>query len=234
MGSKKQRNKHKKRSTTIRKSSDEGASLGIRIPGKPEPPRRVDIALEADPELADLVSIFNDLGIAGMTAHHITEPVIQETKYVFLRRACWESAIISYARCFGGGQGVTNQTRTTLHSFVDQLPEHLREVHDQLLALRDKRIGHHVSPHSGQDVSMYFGLGEVTPGSIHLDDIFVKAEADFYDTELMAKTDELTTFLRGLVGARIDELRFALFHKAKASPGTLRLAMETGRPWKPL
>jgi hypothetical protein len=40
-----------------------------------------------------------------MAAHHVKDPAIQGPGHLYLRRTCYEGAIISYARCFRPSQG---------------------------------------------------------------------------------------------------------------------------------
>lgn len=146
---------------------------------------------------------------------------------MFLRRACWEAAIIAYGRCFIDGQGAVGRKRTTVHSFVGGLSPALRAAHDQVLALRDKRIGHHVASESGQAIALSLDVGKVEPGVLLLNGVYVSVESELYDSPLLGQLEELTQSLRERVGARIDALRSELHAKALADPGGHR---PTGSP----
>src|SRR5687768_6111515 len=125
-------------------------TIGMTFPGGPLPQSALRVSLAAAAELADLASLFGDLIIADMADHHIDAPELQGTGFLYLRRACWEGSLIAYGRCFITGQGATGESRTRLNDFLPALPQTLRESHDRLLLLRDKRIGHHVAQQSGQ------------------------------------------------------------------------------------
>lgn len=58
------------------------------------------VAARDEPELADYASLFPDLLMADMAAHHLSNSAIQGHGHLFLRRACWEAALIAYGRCF--------------------------------------------------------------------------------------------------------------------------------------
>jgi hypothetical protein len=63
--------------------------LGITM-ARPRQKRRLDIHLGGDSELGDLGSLFGDLLVAQMAAHHISDPTFATPEYLYLRRACWE------------------------------------------------------------------------------------------------------------------------------------------------
>lgn len=212
----------------------DAAHLGATTPRRQEPQFRVDVAVETYPELADLWSIFGDLLVASMAAHHVHDPRIQDTGLTYLRRACWEAAIISYARCFQQGQSVVKgRTRTTLEPFLDALPAALRKCHDQILALRDKRIGHHVALQSGQEVSIYLGGDAAQGGDIQMTDVFVHVETELYDVELLRDLERLTQLLRGRVGTRVDELRKKVYEEAREEETEVIKALGSGSEWSP-
>lgn len=209
-------------------------SLGITIPGNCNCSARLDVSLEAAPKLADLASLFGDLLVADMVAHHVNAPEIQAPKLIYLRRACWEGAIIAYGRCFGSGKGATGKSRVRLDEFLVHLTSEQRTCHDTIMRLRNKRIGHHVAVDGGQAVSLYAGIAKPDPLRIHLSDMFVHVETELFDTALLAQLQEVTRLLREKVGERIDQLRFALLGEvAKDPPGVLS-AMQAGHAWKPL
>lgn len=54
--------------------------LILSIPGPP-PEQRLPVTIGSQDELADLVSIFSDLLVASMAAHHINDPAIQHPEF---------------------------------------------------------------------------------------------------------------------------------------------------------
>ena len=142
-------------------------TLAVCIPGTtPRSAERFDITADASPELADLTSLFSDLVVASMAAHHLNSPEIQSTGFLYLRRACWEGAIIAYARCFAGGQGAAGGARTSLDTFLEHLSAEQLDAHQQILRVRNKRIGHHVAAQSGQTISGFAGVQRRSPGQL--------------------------------------------------------------------
>jgi hypothetical protein len=80
-------------------------AVGITFPGTvADLLGQVGVDLSVSSELAYLGSIFGDLLVAGMAAHHVKDPNIQGPEHLFLRRACWEAATIAYGRTFMKGK----------------------------------------------------------------------------------------------------------------------------------
>lgn len=215
--------------------SPEVVPLGWTTPGGPDPAYRVGVALDADPELADLWSIHGDLLIVLMSAHHLEEPAIQGPEFLYLRRACWETAIIAYGRCFQSGQSaLTGGTRKTLRDMVAQLPLDLGGCHDQVLALRNKRIGHHVAVESGQAVSIYLGGSEKGKGHVDLTDVYVHVETELYDPTLLRDLERLAQHLLKEVGATVLAARKRVFELAQRQPDEVLRALKEGSEWSPI
>lgn len=67
---------------------------------------------------------------------------------VMIGRALWESAVISYGRCFTTGKGFQNiapkRRRTQLNAVLDLLSPEQREVHERVKQERDTHIAHRV------------------------------------------------------------------------------------------
>jgi hypothetical protein len=194
--------------------------------------QRMDIAVEAAHELSDLATAFGDLLIAGMAAHHFNEPTIQSAEFLYMRRACWEGAVISYARSFMSGQGSAGRARASLISFLDHVSPELRASHERLIHLRNKRVGHHVASDGGQTVEIFIDV-RTPPPNVHIGDIFVTVENELWDEKLLADLEEITQILRAHVGGRIDELRFKLLDEIAADVPTFALALSTGDSWRP-
>jgi hypothetical protein len=205
--------------------------LGFTFPSAPAPHRRLTIDLTAEPTLADLASLFGDLLVADMASHHINEPAIQAAGHLYLRRACWEGAIIAYGRCFGGGQGATRQTRLKLDEFLVHLDTDQLATHKRILHLRDKRIGHHVAQDSGQAVDFYVGVERPSATVLHLNNLFVHVETDLYDLDLLTRLQDITTILRAKVGERIDELRFSLLDDMARDLNGVTAAVKSDTSW---
>jgi hypothetical protein len=220
-------------SPTTDQSQEDSATWGAWFTSPPTRARRLEVPLRACPELADLVSIFfGDLLVADMAAFHINDKRIQDKAYIYLRRACWEGAIIAYGRCFGSGRGV-NGARHRLDSYLDYLSDSQRACHEKLLALRDRRIGHIVTPNDGQTMSCFFAY-DMEAGNVLLErDIRFYIETEMYDRDLLKELQEITTLLRGKVGERIDTLRFKLINQVQSQPESAVAAINAGRSWTP-
>jgi len=79
--------------------------------------------------------------------------------------ALWESAVISYSRCFTTGKGFQNispkRPRTRLEkAMLGVLPPELREVHERILQERNKHIAHRVDD---REVGALFVVLEAPP-----------------------------------------------------------------------
>lgn len=166
---------------------------------RPQRPDDPVVDARDKPELADLASLFPDLLMAAMAAHHLSDPAIQGGEHIFLRRACWEAALVAYGRCFHQGRGPSRRSRRTLEDLVETLPADLQLVHSRLLTLRNKEIGHSVAGSSSQVVSLY--------RIVERNEIGVAVASTLYDRHLLENLQRITQTLRGLVGARIDALR---------------------------
>jgi hypothetical protein len=212
-------------------NSETRPKLTLLIGRNEDAPVKIPVSLRASPTLANLASIFHDLLIASMTAHHANDPAFAEPGFMYARRACWEAAIASYSRCFEEGQGVDRQTRTRLDDYVTNLPAELRQCHDVVRKHRGKRIGHHVARESGQEVTFSLNGSQVGP-ELNMD-FCVNVVTELYDVELLAKLEELTLRLRGEVGKRIDELRNEVFQHVTADFDGVMEAWRNGNEWKP-
>ena len=213
-------------------SSDPANILKTCFPGADVIGERMDIDPDAAAELADMATAFGDLLIAGMAAHHFNEPAIQRTEFLFLRRACWEGAVISYARSFKRGQGSAGRSRTSLASLLSYLTPDLLDSHQKLLHLRDKRVGHHVASDGGQTVEMFIDV-QTPPPSVHIGNIFVTVESELWDEELLADLEEITLILRTHLGVQIDERRLELLGEIAADRQAFAEALTSGRAWHP-
>ena len=206
--------------------------LGLSFPSGDPLGVLVTIDAAAAPELVDLTSLFGDLLLASMSAGQACDASMNQSA-VFLRRACWEAAIVAYGRCFNDGQGAPGRRRATLHQFVERLSPELQAVHDQVLALRDKRIGHHVAEDSGQQITLGLDVEADDPGVLTINNVHVDVRSELYDTPLLAQIETLTSTMRGDVGDRIEELRLELRAKALADPAGIETALASGAAWAP-
>ena len=206
------------------------------MPAAPLPDRQLDIRLGENSELGDLGSLLGDLLIAQMAAHHMADPVIATGEYLYLRRACWEGAIIAYGRCFASGQGVGGSSRLTLDGYLRHLSDAQRASHADIIRLRNKRIGHLVAEESGQVVTVFVGVNSVatanTDGThVDLGDLYLHVETELYDADLAADLGGITQILRGKVGERIDELRFELNDRLTNDAAGVGVAIADGSSW---
>jgi hypothetical protein len=214
-------------------SPPENPTIGITFPGAPSPNSPLEIDHRAAHELVDLTTLFADLLVAGMSAHHGNDPNFEGAGMAYARRACFEGAVVAYGRCFGSGQSLVGGSRLELHNYLRLLSPAQLKVHKRLLELRNKRIGHQVAHQSGHTITVFVGLEQASPTNLHLNNLFVRLETELYDVELLEAMDSICSILRGAIGARIDQLRDELLDEiARDLPGVLA-ALEAGTAWMP-
>lgn len=182
--------------------------VGINIPGT-APKLNINISIQNENELADLVSIFNDLLISSMAIMHVQDTGKSVYGDLYLRRACWDGAIIAYGRCFASAQGVSG-SRISILNLIDKLDPSEVECHREALALRDLRIGHHIANKSDQVITVVAG---VKTDPFELGNIFISCNTPFLNKNFPYEFGKLTLKLRELVGQRIDILRKELLDK---------------------
>jgi hypothetical protein len=165
-----------------------------------------------------------------MAAHGIQHDSIQGSGHLFIRRACWEGAIVAYGRCFALGRKPGGKKRHTLFSYLKHLSDEQVETHHFVRALRNRRVGHHDQDGSGTTLDMYLTIGSLQGTHMEISDICVDYRGEFYDVELLARLEDLTQRLRELVGSRIDDLRFELQAELCADVGAVITAWRSATP----
>jgi hypothetical protein len=206
--------------------------LGISVPGSAGADQKLAVRGPRSAALIDLTSILNDLLIAGMAASYAAGEHLNAPALVFAREACFEGAIVAYGRCFVGGQGTGGRRPRVLDGFIAELDSELREAHEYLLHLRDKRISHHIAGSVGQTGDVYFDVLSLTETAVHLSDVHVTVDSEYADQELMNKLEKLSQVLRGRLGSHIDELRAELRDLAKGHAKEMLEAIHSDRPWQ--
>lgn len=167
--------------------------------------------------LADLKGVHHDLRftiglcVAGMgVADSIAasdSDVPPETP--MLMYGAWNSAVISYARCFGTG------VRLSLKAH--DVPERAREFHDYVLDLRNKHIAHSVNDH---EVGTVAALVDSNPDS----DIPIRGIVELlshrYDVSAEAwdGLGSLATAVLNIVNRKIEAVRIAAEQELAAIP----------------
>jgi hypothetical protein len=93
--------------------------------------------------LRGYVSVWADLlRIVQVLARREELPALTDDgPTLFTRSAMWDSAVITYGRCFASG---TRSTKLT--PFVGRLPKELQACHRQILAVRNTEVAHHDQP----------------------------------------------------------------------------------------
>jgi hypothetical protein len=98
---------------------------------------------EAAASVADLRSMVDDL------EHVVHLCDLRDTmEHQLARQACWESAVITYGRCFTSGKSHGGKRRgrsQVARDLVEELPELLAAVHRDVLEERDKHVAHRVN-----------------------------------------------------------------------------------------
>jgi len=109
---------------------------------KPMPQSAVDGNEAAD--YADLVSMIDDLGRVIQTSDALSAYAEEENAVV--EAALWESAVITYGRCFTSGKSAIGKRsrRKMPTEALDTLSPELREAHEQVMELRNRHVGHRV------------------------------------------------------------------------------------------
>lgn len=89
-------------------------------------------------ELADWASLWSDLLHVDMILHARSD-VSPDPALLFVRRALWEAAVISYGRTAN-----TGRRRQHLGSLVSSLGEGAEKCHQDVMAWRDRHVAHRV------------------------------------------------------------------------------------------
>ncbi len=92
-------------------------------------------------ELEQWCSIWGDLQQVEM-ALHARHELTSDLTHHFPRRALWEAAVTAYGRVFKTGRRQVKPSR-----LLDQLGPEARRVHEDVMHIRDKHVGHRVSAH---------------------------------------------------------------------------------------
>lgn len=120
---------------------------------------------ETAAEIADLISIELDMRNA---LGYATEYPAHEEEEGTLASALFEAAIITYGRSFRQGksaqprkgQNGKGAPRLKATAYLDVLPQRLLRMHEELLELRDKHVGHRVDHETSAVVAEFTGDGE--------------------------------------------------------------------------
>jgi hypothetical protein len=206
--------------------------LGINVPGSPVAGRKLAVRGPRSAELIDLLSILNDLLIAGMAAAYASGKDLSAKAFVFAREACFEGAVIAYGRCFVSGQGTAGRRPRLLEDFVAELEPELRDAHEYLLHLRANRIGHHIAGSTGQLGEVYFGVVSAAENAINLTGVQVAVDSEYVDQALMQKLEKLSEALRGRLGSHFDRRRAELGDLARSHAKDILDAVHGDHPWQ--
>jgi hypothetical protein len=94
-------------------------------------------------ELADLASIFQDLGFVVGCCDRLLDLLASSDRDPVLTEALWSAALVAYVRCFGSGKRVGLDP-----TIVEQvgLQGDVKDWHQYLRDMRDKHVAHSVNP----------------------------------------------------------------------------------------
>jgi hypothetical protein len=94
-------------------------------------------------ELADLTSIFQDLGFVVECCDRLLDSLESSDRDPVLAQALWSAALVAYVRCFGTGKRLGLDA-----SLVEQvgLEGEVQAWHQYLRNMRDKHVAHSVNP----------------------------------------------------------------------------------------
>lgn len=114
--------------------------------------RKVNLSDPVAQALVDAASIVVDLRHAvemcEALLHRMRQP--SGTRNSSMEVALWESAIISYGRCFRSGKGSRGARRWEVpDDLVDHLDEEMREWHEQACEERNRAVAHRVNQREG-------------------------------------------------------------------------------------
>ncbi len=102
--------------------------------------REVILECELAREFSEWFSIWGDLRHVRQALYDRRQ--IEDTGVnLFVRRAIWEGAVISYGRCY-----ITGRRRSLLRKYKGGMKPEQRNRHDETLHWRDKHVGHRVDP----------------------------------------------------------------------------------------
>ena len=87
-----------------------------------------------------MAGVLSDLRTAAKTAARLTRSTDEPQPDQFVLAALLDSAIIRYGRCYGGRAAFCIPK-----TWIDDLPDDLRQVHDDILNLRSKHIAHSIN-----------------------------------------------------------------------------------------
>jgi hypothetical protein len=100
--------------------------------------REVVLKGELAQEFSEWFSIWSDLLHVRQALYGRRQ--IEDTGVnVFVRRAIWEGAVISYGRCYKSGR-----RRSLLRKYIEDMTPEQRNRHDETIHWRDKHVGHRV------------------------------------------------------------------------------------------
>ncbi len=117
-------------------------------PGMTPMPRS---AVEGDDaaDYADLVTLIGDLERVIDATHAIRRYMAEDNTLV--ASALWESAVITYGRCFTTGKSALGKRprRKMPPEALDVLGPDLRKAHEDVVEMRNRHVGHRVGDTSG-------------------------------------------------------------------------------------
>lgn len=177
---------------------------------------------ETAAEIADLISIELDMRNA---LDYATQYRAHEEDGGALASALFEAAIITYGRSFRQGRSAQARKRQNgrgaprlqATAYLDVLPDRLAGLHEELLQLRDKHVGHRVDHETSAVVAEFTGEGEFLHASPllwslgssgeHMTAIreIVELLLPRLHEEIGAKTDRIEEMLRGIRLSRASE-----------------------------
>jgi len=213
---------------------DPNSPLGINIPGKSKHHEiKIDVAGPEANELKDAVSLFWDLLVADMACHHAHSPELAGGGLLYARRACWETAVIAYSRCFVDGRGTAGPRAHFVTTLVDRLDPQQRECHDYVLAIRNGQIAHHIDGDGNGSGRVYLAGSRDADGRPAISEIEAEWSAELYDLPILERLEGVVYFIRTQLLLEIDRRRFELFDVARGDGARISEAFTKGTPWNP-
>lgn len=213
---------------------DPNSPLGINIPGNSQHHEiKIDVAGPEADELKDAVSVFWDLLIADMACHHARSPELAAGGLLYARRACWETAVIAYSRCFVSGRGTAGPRARLLTNLVDQLDPQQRECHDYVLGMRNGQIAHHIDGAGSGSGRVYLAGSRDSDGRPAISEIETEWSGELYDLPVLERLEGVVYFMRTNLFLEIDRRRFELFDWARGDLARISEALTKGIPWNP-
>jgi len=169
-------------------------------------------------DYADLVSMIGDLSRVTEMSDALSAYAKEDSGVV--SAALWESAVITYGRCFTSGKSAIGKRsrRKMPKEALDSLSPELRKAHEQVMELRNRHVGHRVGEAGAVRVVAvheYIGGPPVGIGYLHVHMILPDNHV-----ELPKLAHSLLSYLQPLADREADAVLRRLQQERGVEPRT--------------